>query len=304
MIAKGAANSQKSAEGRALKKIVSLLPEDAPSKIYNTVLRIPGLRELMGTVVRSGIQERVEVNGYTLFLDKQDIGVSGQLSTRGFEPYETEMFRSAVKSGMNILDIGAHIGYYTLLASKSAGPSGKVFAFEPEPANFSLLKKNVAANRADNVTLVNSAASDKNGTHELFIEKYNRGHHSFGPGSKNSEKIIIRTLIIDDYLGSLGDPKIDIIKIDIEGAEPIAFRGLKGAVARNPDIVIFTEVYPRCMDRLGESASRYLHDLSSYGLRLWNIDEHSKSLKLIADIDAFVAAIPPGESFRNVLAAK
>jgi len=289
---------------RLAKGAIALLPAGAPSKIYNLAIKIPVARDILGAAVRSAIPEKIESDGCTIFLDRSDIAVSGALALKGFETFETELFKQALKPGMNFVDIGAHIGYYSLIASKIVGSSGKVFSLEPEPGNFSLLKKNVEANGAMNITPINAAVSDTAGKRDLFIERYNKGHHSFGQNQGSAGKITVATETLDGVLEKHGNPRIDAIKIDIEGAEPIALRGMKATIARNPHIVIFTEVYPRCMEKLGESPKRYLEELTKLGLSLWSIDEEKEAVEKIADIDDFLSDFPRGEAFKNVIAAK
>lgn len=287
----------------ALKKLVSILPEDAPSKIYNAALKIPIARDILGKIVRSSIPEKIETNGCTIYLDQEDMAVSGALALKGFESYETDLFRQALKPGMKVLDIGAHIGYYTLLAAKAVGPAGHVFSFEPEPRNNALLRKNIAANGITNVTVFDIAASDAAGTHDFFLEKFNRGHHSFGKGSSTAAKTTVKTDTVDHALGS-AIPTIDVMKIDIEGAEPIALRGMKEIIGRSPNLAMFAEVYPRALERLGTSSKAYLEMLTAYGFKLWVIDEKYAHVEPIRDIAKFVASIPAGENFKNIIAAK
>lgn len=96
-----------------------------------------------------------EVQGHKMFLDSKD---SLRLSIHGiYEPLETELAKKEVKKGNVVLDIGANIGYYTLIFAKLVGEDGKVFAFEPDPTNFALLKKNVEMNGYKNVMFVQKA---------------------------------------------------------------------------------------------------------------------------------------------------
>jgi FkbM family methyltransferase len=316
---------------KALKKLVSILPAEAPRKLYHAALKVPVARDILGRVVRSIIPEKVEVNGMTIFLDQEDIAVSGTLALTGFESYETDLFIQALKPGMTVLDIGAHIGYYSLLAARAVGPAGHVYSFEPEPRNNALLRKNIAANGLKNVNIIDVAASDAAGTHDFYLEKFNKGHHSFGKGSSTAEKITVKTDTVDHVLGSLSPdgvlqthgvltyegmvqplatlraydkPRVDLVKIDIEGAEPIAFRGMQETIARSPHLAIFAEVYPKAIERLGGTAVAFLEQLTSYGFKLWAIDEQARKLEPIRDIKAFAASIPGGESFRNIIAAR
>ncbi len=286
-----------------LSKIIGLLPHGAPAFIYNSTLRVPVLRDILGAIVRRSIPEKVETNGSTIFLDREDIAVSGSIALKGFESFETGLFLAALRPGMKVADIGAHIGYYSLLASRTVGQAGRVFSFEPEPRNRSFLEKNVAVNGSRNVTIIAAAASDAVGEHDLYIQKYNKGHHSFGRDGVTTGKITVKTTTLDEALHAYSDPALDIIKIDIEGAEPIALRGMQKTIARSPNLVIFSEVYPRCMNKLGESAVAYLSQLRSLGFSLSVIDDEEELVKPIENIKDFVQSIPKN-AFRNIIARR
>ena len=99
-------------------------------------------------------QEEVMVHGFPFLLDPLD---SLELSIfRSYEPFETSLLSAEVRPGMTIVDVGANIGYYTLLFSKLTGESGHVYAFEPEPENFALLQQNLARNNRTNVKVFNA----------------------------------------------------------------------------------------------------------------------------------------------------
>jgi tRNA G37 N-methylase Trm5 len=108
------------------------------------------LRTLNSLFVAQLRERTVDVDGHFFYLDPHD---SLGLSVMGsFEPAETELMRQRVRPGATVLDIGANIGYFTLLMARCVGPSGHVYAFEPEPKNFELLQHNVRRNNYANVT--------------------------------------------------------------------------------------------------------------------------------------------------------
>src|SRR5437870_2877368 len=109
---------------------------------------------------------------------EKDVWVSGMLARgQSYEPFETQWIQYLVRPGDVVLDIGAHIGYYTTLLSQLVGVHGKVVAFEPDPTNFTLLQQNVARIACTNVTLYNLALSDRNGTVALYLSADNAGDH-------------------------------------------------------------------------------------------------------------------------------
>ena len=288
-----------------VKKAISILPPSFPAKLYSKSAKIPLARNILKTFVKSLVPEFAEIPEGKIFLDPSDMAVSGAIALGAFENYESEIFRKAIKPGMNIVDIGAQIGYYTVIFGARTGPSGKVFAFEPEKHNHSFLEKNIKENKLLNVSIINKAVSDMAGSRLLFLEQDNRGHNSFAKDTeKPGEGVVVETDTLDNMLKAFDSPKIDILKIDIEGAEPIALRGMKESIARSQNMIIITEVYPLCMERLGESPTAYLKELEAIGFKLSSIDEEKKALTPIDDIEKFVKNIPKGEFFKNIFAEK
>src|SRR2546422_5286600 len=121
-------------------------------------------------LVRAAIRsDYAEVIGHRMHLDRRDIL---NLSVDGiYEPLVTELIQNEVKTGDVVLDIGAHIGYYTLMFAELVGPHGKVFAFEPVPSNFALLQKNVQFNGYHSVALIQKAVSDKEGKAVIYLKE-------------------------------------------------------------------------------------------------------------------------------------
>jgi len=118
-----------------------------------------------------------------------------------------------------VLDIGAHIGVFSILASMYA-KNGKVYSFEPTPESFDLLKQNIKLNKAENIVPINKAVSDKNGEKEFYISSKNQGGNALFP-SKESEinKIIVQTTSLNKFIKENKISQIDFLKIDCEGGE-------------------------------------------------------------------------------------
>jgi len=162
-----------------------------------------------------------EVQGHKMFLDSKD---SLCLSINGvYEPFETELVKKEIKKGDVVLDLGANIGYYTLIFGKLVGKRGKVFAFEPDPTNFSLLKKNVEMNGYKNVELVQKAVSNKTGKIKLYLCEDNKGDHRIYNSHDGRQSIEIEAIRLDDYFKNYNGA-VDFIKMDIQGAEGGQFK--------------------------------------------------------------------------------
>lgn len=160
-----------------------------------------------------------------------------------FGTWETKVVEAIcrlVQPGQVALDIGAHVGYFTLLLAKQVGPSGRVMAFEPNPRIFEILQENVTLNGYRNVTLDNTAVADRTGTGTLTL--YRRlplaGRDSTVPGAAPGAGIEVPMVRLDDYFAPPG-VRVDFLKIDIEGAESLALDGMSGILQRDhPTLVI------------------------------------------------------------------
>ncbi|MEM3485862.1 MAG: FkbM family methyltransferase [Candidatus Methanomethyliaceae archaeon] len=145
-----------------------------------------------------------------------------------FEQGEQSFLLQYLAPGMTVLDIGAHHGLYTLLASKKVGEQGRVIAFEPSPRELRRLKWNLLLNRCCNVHIVPYALGSNEGTAELFVcLGQETGCNSLRPPAVNEpvSKIRVPITTVDHYLERIGVDKVDFMKLDVEGAELEVLRG-------------------------------------------------------------------------------
>lgn len=189
---------------------------------------------------------------------------------KGFE-YETlEKFIELLRPGYTVLDVGANIGLFSLIGSEVVGSTGKIYAFEPAKDTFAALEKNIEANNCENIQLFQLALSDNNGFAEMNskTEGIQEGdlfnHLSLTDNEeKNDNSIVTQTL--DSFLLEHKIERIDVIKIDIEGAELLCFNGAKSLLSSNdrPDIIF--EVYEAYCNRFGNSSFDVLKFLNECG---------------------------------------
>ena len=154
-----------------------------------------------------------------------------------------------LKEGDIVVDVGAHIGLYTIIASKQVGLKGKVVAIEAEPGNFEILTTNIKLNQLTNVLSLNSAASSKEEKVKLNMPYEELGHtkyHSImfqrvGEAGKKFVEVDANTL--DNLLPQNGIEEVNWIKIDVEGAEYEVLRGATKTLSKSKDIALLIEIH-------------------------------------------------------------
>jgi len=285
------------------KKLISLFPSTLPFRLYNILIKIPFLKNLINLTIQKLTPDQLDIQEGKIIFDKEDPVMSGAISLGQYEPETMTLFRSFLKEGDVFIDIGANLGYFTVIAANRVGHQGKVFSYEPDPHNFKLLEKNIAINEFKNVTAVPIALSDSAGKRDLFFGD-NHCTHSFNDKKNNGESELVITDTLDNSLKNLGCLKVNLIKIDIEGAEPIAFEGMKETIENNRSLVIFFEFYPNAIKRLDYSPIEFLEKLKNLGFSLSVIDEDLKTCSVIKDLKTFTKTFHEKDLSRNLIAIR
>ena len=173
----------------------------------------------------------------TLYLDARDSVVTpGIVSVGEWEPGLTSLLGAHIEPGMTFVDVGAHIGYFTCLAGRLVGPRGIVLAFEPSPRNYDLLLANVWRNGLTNVVCFPWAVSDRPGFVDLHLSETNTGDNRIygdGPGMR------VRAAALDAL--EILRPPVDVVKVDVQGAEQAVFEGARELLAQSPDALVVSE---------------------------------------------------------------
>ena len=231
----------------------------------------------------------VEIEGEKMYLDKVD---ALSLSINGIhEKIITNLIKKEIHSGDVVLDIGAHIGYYTLQFANLVGPTGKVYAFEPEPKNFELLKKNVQINKHDNVVLIQKIVSDKDGIVEFFISKFDSIGNKLFKSNEAGSSIKIESTTLDEYFKDL-KKKIDFIKMDIQGGEGKAILGMKNLLKENKNLKIIQEWWPDALKQNNTKPEDHLKFLQHIGYKIYEIDGTIKKDILPITIEQLLEKYP------------
>lgn len=188
---------------------------------------------------------------YAVFKNKQDA-------------FEISLLNKHIKKGDTILDIGANIGFYAKILSQLTGPNGKVHCFEPDVTNFNHLKTETAG--LTNIVINNKAVGPKTEKIKIYTSKnLNVDHRTYKP-EEYDEEIEIDAISMQDYFDV--NVKVDFIKIDIQGFEMEAMKGMHTLLKANHHIKMISEFWPYGLRKAGSSVSAYYNFLRSFGFEI------------------------------------
>ena len=205
-------------------------------------------------------------NGITLYLDREDGAVSRPILAGDYEAHLVPVFERFCRPGMTVVDVGANIGLYTLLASKLVGPTGRVVAIEPSSENCRLILLSVEANRAENVELLPLALDRDRGWSNLSGHFGSNGGLVSGDASSLTSgwSEIVPTFALDDLV----EGPVDFLKIDVEGAEGRVVAGARRILETSRPVVA-TELSLEMLPRVsGISGEEYLEGFEALGYRI------------------------------------
>jgi FkbM family methyltransferase len=189
-------------------------------------------------------------------------------------PGSVGIFRQRVKPGMTVVDLGANIGCYTLLAASLVGERGRVYAFEPDPANYALLEKNVKANDYHNVVCRRQAVSNQTGKAAMYRGDYGVAHSLSASAEVNPEiSETVDTVSLDDFFRTEAQENIDFIKMNIEGWEYFVIEGMAEVLRRSPRLTMMLEFHPDFIQKVGIEPAAFIRRLRDDRFNIRLIDE-------------------------------
>jgi FkbM family methyltransferase len=257
------------------------------------------------SVLNYRLPDPIYVNGMKMFHHTPDgLNRLGHVFAFNYEPQTSLIFEQIVKPSMVVVDIGANIGYYTLLSAKLTGVNGKVYAFEPVPFLYSLLQKNISANGLENrveaFPLAIGDHSEKKCNFylgELMVES--SLFHVLGTGKSLIE---VEMASLDDFFRKHNWPAVDIVKIDAEGADKIIVEGMRQVIMRNPGLKLVIEFNPVCLQSSGiapEELLILLKELGFYEVHIlfWKTLEYRR----IPEDNQYILNVAKKVSYVNLL---
>jgi FkbM family methyltransferase len=212
-------------------------------------------------------------NGSQVLCDLRD-HVQRQIWFNGaYEPVETYLFSQLLQPGMTVLDIGANVGQYTLIASTAVGPSGQVHSFEPVPSTFARLQRHVELNQLANVTLNQAALWFEDAPLKLGLapeSANNLGSYSVGAAQVQETAVSALGIRLETYALMEKLTRLDLVKMDIEGAELFALQGGRALLDRFHPVILM-EVNREALGKLNTDPESLWQFVADLGYSAWQI---------------------------------
>jgi FkbM family methyltransferase len=196
------------------------------------------------------------------------------LKNNPHERGEVKFLESIAEEGMNAIDIGGHIGVTTVVIAKQAGKRGLVYSFEPVPEYFDILKKNLSANKLENVEAFQLAVTNRLET----IDFYQQGGFSGIIPEEGAKKFQSNTTTIDRFLNGQKVERIDLINMDCQGSELLVLEGAKESLRKNR-VKIFCEIHHSSLKRLGQSVQHVVQYLQGLGYEVHSVSLDDLSMR-------------------------
>lgn len=218
------------------------------------------------------------IDGVNLWGYLRHRGFLASLLDGEYESLSRRLYQQSLRPGLTVVDGGAHIGLYTLLAARGLGRDGRIVALEPDPYNFRALRLNVQRAGHQNVTVLRKALSNTMG-----IASFHRNVGTIGCSLidrttvRPSQRIAVEVTTLDAILGN-EVPGALLIKLDIEGAEPLALRGMRQVLKRAESVVLLLELNPPALRDAGADPRALVAELERLGFGVRIVDEQRGQL--------------------------
>jgi len=256
---------------------------------------------LLRRLMLARLPNPIVTNDLTLYYTSKESMVP-ELAVGTYESETQSLFRSLLTPGAAMVDVGANLGFFSLLGSQCVGPSGRVYAFEPNPDVYALLVKNVEVNGFQNIVRTfKKAVSNEEGFRTVFLGHVGSEFSSFfETAGTGSESIIVETVTLDDFFRAEGWPAVHLIKMDIEGGEKLALEGMRELVSSNPGLKLVIELAPAFQRAAGFSPEELFETLLTLGFRsFWEVRDALSPLSVPQDVQRLVRVV--GDGYRNLL---
>jgi FkbM family methyltransferase len=249
-------------------KIAIDLPTNYVKKLpYRIKIKLEQKKACKGLIIK-------DVQGSLMVLDLSDVGISHELLLTGVHEAEsTKQIRREIKSGMTILEIGANIGYYSLIEAQLVGEKGKIYAFEPSPINMKLLKTNIALNSLENIVEAYPYGVGSKTAKRKFYLMSKGNMSSFVPRKEDSiiktlDTIDVEVVSLDKFFG-INSVSIDYVRMDVEGFEFEVIKGMNRILTSEKcPMGLFIEIHSESLNNNGSSCKEFVNYVTNMGYKI------------------------------------
>ena len=275
-----------------------------PEFIYCYILRPWPLRDITNWIIKKLLPIKVKIGKYFLYLNPNAPVVSGAIFFNIYEKSESKFIKSNCFEGMNILDIGANIGYYTAIFSQLVGVNGTVISIEPDEESYKYLSKSIDSFNYKNVFSFRLAASDTKQKLPLFISKDKWGDNRLYSTNQKRKSIIVECITIDELLKENKIENLDLIKIDVQGYEPKVLKGMSNIVKSSKELIILSEFWPKGILEAGENPKEFLATLRKMQFQLFELKKNGSLIPLKPCDDQQFIKKYRGRKYTNIVCKK
>jgi FkbM family methyltransferase len=270
---------------RALRRMHTLIYRAGLERISVVDKGVRYVREKWFKDVFDGSSQSLLVNlyGFKMLLPRRFVD---HYVFHEYEPLTRTAFLDSLRPGVVVVDVGAHIGYFRLLAARAVGPTGKVHAVEPCEETVEFLWRNVSLNGFGNAAIHNLAAGRERAQRSFNVTGSSDSHKFYAhPLTGTLNTIEVTQAPLDEIV----DGRVDLVKVDVEGAETEVLAGMKRILRDNPKISLCTELFPagmrsagyaplelpNCLRQLGFDKLRVICDMEG---RIYSVDEANRAI--------------------------
>ncbi len=222
----------------------------------------------------------INLEGLLLAVPRPQWRLAAQLALRGpLEPGVLKRFRRLVRPGMVVADVGAYLGHYTLEAARRLAGRGRIYSFEPNPETFGWLRENVRLNGWHDSGLIElrqAALAQARGTALLYLREDEPGRDALFPETLGNPAVSVEAITLDEALEE--EAHLDLVHVDVEGAEGLVLEGMSQVLERNPGLTIMMKFAPCRLLRAGTDPHRLLRKLQDLNFSIQRIDPNSGEL--------------------------
>jgi FkbM family methyltransferase len=225
-----------------------------------------GKGRLLNSLCEKTGTRRTTLFGYQIDLSLDD-HIQRNVYLGTYEQHDSALVRRYLRPGMTFVDVGANIGFYSLMAAEVAGPSGRVIAFEPNPDVHQHLQETIRNNGIQNIILEQAAVGDAAGWTDLFVPKESGNNTATMIANEGGRPVRVPVVTLDEYLDRHQVARVDFLKIDAEGFEPKVIQGARSAIQAKRIGAMFCEFNGTWLRLGGTTPKDYYNQLRSLGLK-------------------------------------